>query len=243
MQVLSRGDPGARAAARAGARRAQRRRPDPHPDARRPRDARPGRGARRAHRDRGPRAGRPALRLRGASTTARRCAKRRAPHLRWGTGGSSTSCATRACRRRGGASRVRAGDGGSARRRTARCSSGTLPTTSFGAQVERALALAQAVRPRSSRATAESPCRSCASCMDLGMRWPDDVSLLAFDEPVWAPILSPALAVVRHPTARYRAGGVAAHRPAAARAARRAEAHHARSATRARRVARARRRP
>jgi len=37
--------------------------------------------------------------------------------------------------------------------------------------------------------------------MDAGLRWPDDVSLLAFDEPVWAPILSPPLAVVRHPTA------------------------------------------
>jgi len=36
--------------------------------------------------------------------------------------------------------------------------------------------------------------------MDLGKRWPDDVSLVAFDEPVWAPILSPPLAVVRHPT-------------------------------------------
>jgi LacI family transcriptional regulator len=38
--------------------------------------------------------------------------------------------------------------------------------------------------------------------MSLGKRWPDDVSLLAFDEPVWAPILSPPLAVVRHPTQR-----------------------------------------
>jgi LacI family transcriptional regulator len=38
--------------------------------------------------------------------------------------------------------------------------------------------------------------------MDLRRRWPDDVSLLAFDEPVWAPILSPPLAVVRHPTRR-----------------------------------------
>lgn len=34
----------------------------------------------------------------------------------------------------------------------------------------------------------------------LQVRWPDDVSLLAFDEPVWAPILNPPLAVVRHPT-------------------------------------------
>jgi LacI family transcriptional regulator len=34
----------------------------------------------------------------------------------------------------------------------------------------------------------------------LKVRWPDDVSLLAFDEPVWAPILSPPLTVVRHPT-------------------------------------------
>lgn len=38
--------------------------------------------------------------------------------------------------------------------------------------------------------------------MDLGKRWPEDVSLVAFDEPVWAPILSPPLAVVRHPTQR-----------------------------------------
>lgn len=36
----------------------------------------------------------------------------------------------------------------------------------------------------------------------LKVRWPDQVSLLAFDEPVWAPILNPPLAVVRHPTQR-----------------------------------------
>ncbi|MEO8858210.1 MAG: LacI family DNA-binding transcriptional regulator [Burkholderiaceae bacterium] len=36
----------------------------------------------------------------------------------------------------------------------------------------------------------------------LGVRCPVDVSLLAFDEPVWAPILNPPLAVVRHPTER-----------------------------------------
>ena len=40
---------------------------------------------------------------------------------------------------------------------------------------------------------------------DLGVRWPDDVSLLAFDEPVWAAIVSPPLAVVRHPTQRIAA--------------------------------------
>jgi LacI family transcriptional regulator len=34
----------------------------------------------------------------------------------------------------------------------------------------------------------------------LRICWPDDVALLAFDEPVWAPILSPPLSVVRHPT-------------------------------------------
>ena len=34
----------------------------------------------------------------------------------------------------------------------------------------------------------------------LHLRWPDDVALLAFDEPVWAPIVTPPLAVVRHPT-------------------------------------------
>jgi LacI family transcriptional regulator len=37
---------------------------------------------------------------------------------------------------------------------------------------------------------------------ELQVRWPDDVALLAFDEPVWAPILSPPLSVVRHPTQR-----------------------------------------
>ncbi len=36
----------------------------------------------------------------------------------------------------------------------------------------------------------------------LKIRWPDDVALLAFDEPVWAPLLSPPLSVVRHPTQR-----------------------------------------
>ena len=36
----------------------------------------------------------------------------------------------------------------------------------------------------------------------LHLRWPDDVALLAFDEPVWASILTPPLAVVRHPTQR-----------------------------------------
>ncbi|MEO7241687.1 MAG: LacI family DNA-binding transcriptional regulator [Variovorax sp.] len=35
---------------------------------------------------------------------------------------------------------------------------------------------------------------------ELGVRWPDDVSVLVFDEPVWAPILTPPLAVMRHPT-------------------------------------------
>lgn len=34
----------------------------------------------------------------------------------------------------------------------------------------------------------------------LAVRWPEDVSVLAFDEPVWAPIMSPPLAVLRHPT-------------------------------------------
>lgn len=34
----------------------------------------------------------------------------------------------------------------------------------------------------------------------LSVRWPEDVSVLAFDEPVWAPIMSPPLAVLRHPT-------------------------------------------
>jgi len=42
--------------------------------------------------------------------------------------------------------------------------------------------------------------------LDLGVRWPDDVSLLAFDEPEWAPIVSPPLAVLRHPTAQIARG-------------------------------------
>ncbi len=33
----------------------------------------------------------------------------------------------------------------------------------------------------------------------LGIRIPDDISVLAFDEPVWAEVMSPPLAVVRHP--------------------------------------------
>jgi LacI family transcriptional regulator len=32
------------------------------------------------------------------------------------------------------------------------------------------------------------------------VRIPDDVSLLVFDEPVWATVVTPPLAVVRHPT-------------------------------------------
>jgi LacI family transcriptional regulator len=35
---------------------------------------------------------------------------------------------------------------------------------------------------------------------DLGMRVPDDVSLLAFDDPTWAPFLNPALSTLRQPT-------------------------------------------
>jgi len=35
---------------------------------------------------------------------------------------------------------------------------------------------------------------------DLRVRWPDDVAVLAFDEPVWAHVVTPPLAVVRHPT-------------------------------------------
>jgi LacI family transcriptional regulator len=34
----------------------------------------------------------------------------------------------------------------------------------------------------------------------MNVHWPDDVSLLAFDEPEWATIVSPPLAVVSHPT-------------------------------------------
>jgi LacI family transcriptional regulator len=38
------------------------------------------------------------------------------------------------------------------------------------------------------------------SLRDLGLRCPDDVSLLAFDAPAWADVLTPPLAVVRPPT-------------------------------------------
>ena len=70
----------------------------------------------------------------------------------------------------------------------------------FGAQVERALAPAKP--PTAIIASNSGIALSLVRILiDLGMRWPDDVSLVAFDEPVWAPILSPALAVVRHPTA------------------------------------------
>ena len=40
---------------------------------------------------------------------------------------------------------------------------------------------------------------------DMHVRWPADVSVLAFDEPVWAGIVTPPLAVVRHPTQRIAA--------------------------------------
>ena len=70
----------------------------------------------------------------------------------------------------------------------------------FGAQVERALASAKP--PTAIIASNSGIALSLVRVlMNLGLRWPDDVSLVAFDEPVWAPILSPALAVVRHPTA------------------------------------------
>jgi LacI family transcriptional regulator len=35
---------------------------------------------------------------------------------------------------------------------------------------------------------------------DLGLRVPSDVSLVAFDDPTWAPFLNPALSTVRQPT-------------------------------------------
>lgn len=41
---------------------------------------------------------------------------------------------------------------------------------------------------------------SVAILQRMGVRWPRDISLLAFDEPVWAGIVAPPLAVVRHPT-------------------------------------------
>jgi LacI family transcriptional regulator len=34
----------------------------------------------------------------------------------------------------------------------------------------------------------------------LAVKWPDDVSVLVFDEPIWAPLVTPPLAVLRHPT-------------------------------------------
>jgi LacI family transcriptional regulator len=38
------------------------------------------------------------------------------------------------------------------------------------------------------------------SLRSFGLKCPDDVSLLAFDEPEWADIISPALSMVRQPT-------------------------------------------
>jgi LacI family transcriptional regulator len=35
--------------------------------------------------------------------------------------------------------------------------------------------------------------------LDLRIRWPDDVAVLAFDSPEWARVVTPPLAVVRHP--------------------------------------------
>ncbi len=58
----------------------------------------------------------------------------------------------------------------------------------------------------------------------LAIRIPDDVSVLSFDEPVWADVMSPPLAVVRHPIdaiarsawqiliARMESGAAASHR-------------------------------
>ena len=39
----------------------------------------------------------------------------------------------------------------------------------------------------------------------LGLAWPRDVSLLAFEAPDWAEILQPPLAAIEHPTARMAA--------------------------------------
>ena len=61
---------------------------------------------------------------------------------------------------------------------------------------------AEAGRPRSSRATARSRCRSCAFCMDLGVALARRRLAGRVRRAVWAPILSPPLAVVRHPTQR-----------------------------------------
>jgi LacI family transcriptional regulator len=35
---------------------------------------------------------------------------------------------------------------------------------------------------------------------DLGLRVPDDISIIAFDDPTWAPFLNPALSTLRQPT-------------------------------------------
>jgi LacI family transcriptional regulator len=69
----------------------------------------------------------------------------------------------------------------------------------FAREVAEALARAPTAIVASNSAIALSLVRV---LQDLRVRWPDDVSLLAFDEPEWAPILSPPLAVVRHPTER-----------------------------------------
>jgi LacI family transcriptional regulator len=71
----------------------------------------------------------------------------------------------------------------------------------FAHQVAQALASARA--PTAIIASNSSIALSLLTILRaLGVRWPDDVSLLAFDEPVWAPIVTPPLAVVRHPTQR-----------------------------------------
>ncbi len=71
----------------------------------------------------------------------------------------------------------------------------------FGTQVERSLA---AARPPTAIIASNSTIALSLVRILMAPRqaWPDDVSLLAFDEPLWASILSPPLAVVRHPTAR-----------------------------------------
>ena len=152
--------------------------------------------------DRRPGHARPAIRLRRdrrSQSDARRDHARHRP----GPRRSCISCATCGCPSSSGASKDSseaadaarpsvAGDCHPARSRTMRCSRGRSPK-----------ALCRPAPPDGAHREQQRD-RAIARTHPAAMkvRWPDDVSLLAFDEPVWAPIVSPPLAVVRHPTQR-----------------------------------------
>ena len=69
----------------------------------------------------------------------------------------------------------------------------------FARQVAAITAARRRADRRSSRATATSRSRCCASSWASASRYPRDVSLVAFDEPPWAEVLTPPLAVVAPP--------------------------------------------